>query len=141
MRAIDLNANIPGCPNIKWKEILYLPQLTLYAHPHTAQIIANLISVCQRAQQVREILGNEPLTFTSGFRPTYYNRLIKGAKYSGHITGEALDFKHKTKTAQQCRNILEPHLKELRIRMEKHKGTWTHIDTKAPGRTGRYFKP
>ncbi len=141
LRAIDLNAYVPNCPNIKWREVLLLHQLNIYAHPASDQLIANLIDVCQRAQKVREILGNEPLTYTSGYRPNYYNRLIGGAVYSGHITGEALDFTHKTKTAAACRKLLRPHLKELGLRLEKHNGVWNHVDTKVPGPEGRYFKP
>jgi len=141
LRAIDLNANVPGCPNIKWHEVLYLVRFAFYVHPDADQNISNMITICQKVQKIRKILGDKPIFFTSGYRPLYYNNLIKGAVNSGHLYCEALDWKHATKSAEECRKILKPHLDTLEIRMENRCGDWVHTDIKPPGITGRYFTP
>lgn len=140
-RAIDLKSNIFGCDHIKWWEVLWLPQYRMYTHPPDDQVIANLISIGKRFDMVREILGNEPMSVTSGFRPEAYNKHIKGAKRSAHISGEAIDFQHSKLNAYECRARLLPHLNDLKIRMEDlPRSNWVHIDLRKPG-SGRYFKP
>lgn len=141
IRSIELNALVFGCNHTRWREVLHLPRLGLYAHPENDAVLNNLILVCQKLDRVREILGNEPLIITSGYRPKYYNEKIGGAKTSQHMEGAAVDFVHKSKPADECRSILLPHLDQLKIRMEDLPGSgWVHIDVKLTNGK-RFFKP
>lgn len=141
IRAIDLNDFVFGCKHVRWREVLALPRIGIYAHPENDQVLSNLILVCQKFDQVREILGNEPLIVTSGYRPKYYNDKIGGAASSQHMDGAAIDFQHKTKTADDCRALLLPHLDSLKIRVEDLPGSdWVHIDVKLTSGK-RFFRP
>lgn len=141
LRSIDLHSNVNGCDHIKWSEVLYLPQWLLYSHPHEDQHIADLITGCQALEKIRTLLGNKPIRITCGYRPLKYNEFIDGAIESAHIVGQAIDWQHSEKSADECRDLLKPHLESLGIRMENHKGNWVHIDIRKPGPGGRYFRP
>lgn len=90
-------------------------------------------------EQVRALLGHEPLTVTSAYRTPAHNRRIGGAPNSMHVEGRALDIKHPT---------LSPATVVERLKRAKAEGqlpllggigiyrTFTHIDTRPvpPGR-------
>lgn len=57
----------------------------------TSGVRANLVRVMWRAEALRHQLGDRPLVVSSGFRTKACNDLIKGAKYSQHLYGRALD--------------------------------------------------
>jgi hypothetical protein len=140
-RLIDLNDNVFGCVHIKWKEVLWLPQYRMYAHPPNDEVLNNLISVCKLFDKVRHILGGHPMQITSGYRPELYNEFIGGAKYSAHMDGMALDFQHSKLQADECRSRLISHMVPLNFRMEDKKGSsWVHIDIRKPLQK-RFFKP
>ena len=142
---MNLDSAIPGAPNFSWGEFLYLPSVGFHAHPGKMTEYKNIIATAQKMQKIREILGNDPIRITSGWRPDFYNQLIKGAVSSAHILGLACDFIHKYYEAREVREILEPKLEELKIRMERDsfdKMDWVHIDLKPPLSIGsRYFVP
>lgn len=140
-RLVDLNAYVMGCDHIKWREVLWLPQYRMYAHPTNDEHLSNLISICQKFDKVRHILGGHPMQITSGYRPEIYNAHIGGAKESAHMDGMALDFVHSKFNADDCRIKLFNHLEPLKIRMENKPGSsWVHIDIKQKGKQ-RFFRP
>ncbi len=53
----------------------------------------NVISTAQHLEQVRIVLGNQPLRVTSWYRSREVNRAIGGSKTSAHMRGLAVDFK------------------------------------------------
>ena len=78
---------------------------------------------------------------TSWWRPKKYNDLIGGAKKSWHITGGACDFTCFGISADKIREILEPYLDDLDLRMEDLPGSnWVHLDDKETD-GARFFRP
>lgn len=132
---------IPGCEHFIWREVLYLKQWRICVYPEQKEVY-NLISIVQKLDWIRKYF-NSPIKVTSGLRPKIYNQIIGGAFASAHMTGEALDFQVKDKTADQVRASLIPLLKRLEIRMEDLPGSnWVHIDLKLVGKhQARFFKP
>jgi uncharacterized protein YcbK (DUF882 family) len=43
-------------------------------------------------EEVRQYLGDRPITVNSWYRDPRTNRLIGGARFSRHMTGDAVDF-------------------------------------------------
>ena len=135
-----LDSTIPSCKNFKWKEFLWLPKWKIHVLPDE-EVFFNLIMTANKMQHIRDIL-KQPIKITSGYRPKEYNVLIGGATKSAHILGLACDFQVKDIPAKDVREILLPHLEKLDIRMEDHKGNWTHIDLIPVSPKGkRFFKP
>lgn len=98
-----------------------------------------LSSLCQVMEKVRVLLGC-PINVHCMFRSQKYNQ-EQGIKPADvHSMNLACDFDcSPTLTIQQVKDILEPNLESLGIRMEKGTTSWVHIDTRAPGPSGRYF--
>jgi len=139
---IALNERVDGAKHFYWGEFLHLTSWGFAAFPDREQY-HNLIKVAGVMDEIRAILGNEPIRVTSGLRPKPYNKLIGGSHFSRHMRGMACDFVHSTMSADLVREALLPYLDDLNIRMENLPGaSWTHIDISQPGLHGRrYFKP
>lgn len=60
-------------------------------HPPQA-VITNLYRTAEGLELVREALGNNPLSISSGYRSPDLNRRIGGAANSQHVEGKAADF-------------------------------------------------
>lgn len=106
----------------------------------TDEIKSNLISLCQKIEQVRVIL-NCPINVHCMFRSVQYNeQVLKSLPHDVHSMGLAIDFDcNGHHTIQEIKEILEPLLEQLDIRMEKGTGTWIHLDMHPVGPSGRYF--
>lgn len=140
MATINIEELVPGCKYFRWKEVLYLNRWGIHVLPTDVQYL-NLIKVCKKADLVRAYLDT-PMTITSALRPTKYNELIGGARFSHHKLGKALDFQCRKIKPDRIRELLEPVLDDFEIRMEDLPGSsWVHIDIAEPGKTGRFFKP
>ena len=140
---LNINDNIPGSIYFKWREVLWCPSWDVYVWPNKSQYY-NLRLFIKKCDRVRGFL-KKPMIVTSGLRPREYNKQIKGARFSQHIKGNAIDFYVKgyegIKRTSLIRNKLKYKLNEFGIRMEDIDGDWIHIDGAEPGRTGRFFKP
>lgn len=103
-----------------------------------------LTALCQIMEQVRGVLGC-PLLIHCMFRSTTYNLeqgILKPTGADVHSFSEACDFDCGSNLSiQQVKNLLEPQLDSLGIRMEKGTSSWVHIDVHAVGPSGRYFTP
>lgn len=128
---------IDGTRNFLWKEALWLPQWQIYCFPSREQEL-EIIKIAYKMQQIRDFFGF-PIKVTSWLRPKPYNTLIKGAEDSPHLYGMAVDFNIETLLADVVKSMLLPKLEELKIRMEKETTNWIHVDSREPGKTGRYF--
>ena len=69
----------------------YLPALRV-----TAQLL----------EQVRAVLGGQPLVVDSGFRCPELNQLVGGSPFSQHVIGEAVDFRAPEWTDEQKMDAL-----------------------------------
>ena len=58
----------------------------------TAEALPNLYRLMELLEQVRHLLGDKPVTITSGYRCPELNRLVGGAATSAHQQGLAADF-------------------------------------------------
>lgn len=138
---------IPGCQHFTWKEALYLPQWKLMADESTGvteEIKANLIKTFQWMEKVREWIGS-PISVHIAWRSEDYNALVKGAKTSQHLYGNAVDFSVPSMTcdAFKAKMLAENKLEEWNLRMEDNGAGagWIHLDDRQPGPAGRFFKP
>lgn len=105
-------------------------------------VIERLRDTARRMEAVRRLLGNLPISVSSGYRSPRLNRAIGGAKNSAHMTGEAVDFNCYGfgDPLDVCKAIVESPLFFDQLIEE---GTWVHISfagmlrrhvlTKAPG--------
>ena len=134
-----LGERIPGAPNFKWQEALYLPQWNIHVYP-TEEQTDNILALAHVLQKIRVIV-NAPMMVQSWVRPPKYNVLIGGAEFSWHMTGGACDFRCPGISGDELREIIKPHLETLNIRMEDLPGaSWVHVDNKETN-GARFFKP
>lgn len=54
--------------------------------------LANLAYTASMLEEVRELLGRNPIIITSGYRSPKLNKIVGGSKNSQHMTGQAIDF-------------------------------------------------
>lgn len=90
-------------------------------------VFDNLYRVARVLQTYRNgVLGNRPITVTSGWRSAEYNRKIGGAANSYHVKGMAVDIVCEGLSPQAVQNRLDPiHTGGL-----EWASSWTHIDTR-----------
>lgn len=53
--------------------------------------IENLYKLATTLEEIRSLVGNNPIVITSGFRSSELNRAIGGSRHSAHIDGRAAD--------------------------------------------------
>lgn len=108
--------------------------------------IANLTKVAVALEHVREILGNRPVTISSGYRCRELNKAVGGSKTSDHMDGYAVDFicPGFGKPIDICRALVKAGLKFDQLIEE---GTWVHLSVSPrmrgevlTMRNGSYFK-
>lgn len=110
------------------------------ATPQDGYDPARLLAFCAKLDQVRELIGS-PMNIHCIFRSQEYNA-EHGFKPTAdvHSMSIACDFDCAPNlTIDQIKEILEPQLEALEIRMEFGTTTWVHVDIHAPGPSGRYF--
>lgn len=84
----------------------------------------NLTRLALALEKVRTILGNRPMTITSGYRTVKHNQAIGGAKNSWHLKGLAADFIVEGMTPQEVQKKLDP----IWDGGLEYAPTWTHLD-------------
>jgi len=77
-------------------------------------------------QPLRNSLGNSVI-ISSGFRPIQLNQLIKGSKYSAHITGSAADIKVIGYTPLQVFTWLAKNKSQKCDQIINEFNSWVHI--------------
>lgn len=58
----------------------------------TPEVMKNLVQVANALEAVRKMVGNRPVTITSGFRTPAHNAKVGGSPRSYHLLGKAADF-------------------------------------------------
>lgn len=75
-------------------------------HTMPDDVLANVTSLAENLQKVREVLG-EPIHINSGYRSPSHNTAIGGVSNSQHLTGKAADITMKNFTAKDLVLVLE----------------------------------
>jgi len=102
--------------------------------------LENVLMVAERMEIVRRILGNHPISVSSGYRSPALNASLPGAAAkSAHLEGRACDFTcNGFGTPTEVVRELGKHFDELNFdRIIDESGLWIHIDFKAGGAVGR----
>ncbi|MEO0770128.1 MAG: D-Ala-D-Ala carboxypeptidase family metallohydrolase [Cyanobacteria bacterium J06649_4] len=60
--------------------------------PVSRDIVYGIIRVARIMEEVRSRLGNRPIRVNSWYRDPATNRAVGGARYSRHLSGDAIDF-------------------------------------------------
>lgn len=101
-----------------------------------------LITLCQKMEEIRAILGCG-INVHCTYRSSQYNieqKILLPTGMDVHAMSLAMDWDADEKyTIQEVKDILEPKLEELGIRMERGTDSWIHTDLHQPGASGRYF--
>lgn len=91
--------------------------------PH---VIANLLHAAEQMEKVRKLLGNKPITISSGYRSPKLNEAVGGSKTSAHMLGYAADF-----ICPSCGPPIDVVRKiaasDLEFDQVIQEGTWVHI--------------
>jgi len=101
----------------------------------TPAILDNLTYLAGKLEDVRRVLGNSPITISSGYRCPKLNRKISKAKHSSHMDGLACDF---TCPAFGSPQKVATALAESGLEFDQviYEGTWVHISFKKEGNRG-----
>ena len=91
-----------------------------------AEVLENMKRLAAGLEEVRAVLGNNPMRINSGYRSPKLNRAVGGARLSAHMAGYAADF--------VCPDFGSPlkivkALAATGIQFDKliQEGTWVHI--------------
>lgn len=89
-------------------------------------VLENLKLTASKMEEVREVLGGEPIFISSGYRGPTLNRFIGGSTNSAHKTGYAVDFKCPGfGTPEQITRCIQ--LSGIKYDQLIYEGTWVHI--------------
>lgn len=110
--------------------------------PLTPELEENLLNLLHAVNIVREAYG-KPMIVSSGYRPGYYNINAHGAKFSPHMTCEAVDFKDPTGELSKwaIANIALIANAGLYIEDPAHTKGWLHCQTRKIPSGRRIFSP
>jgi len=98
------------------------------------ELLNTLRHTAECMEEVRELLGNRPITITSGYRTQTINNAVGGAKSSQHLTGQAVDFicAGFGPPAAIMKRLAGSDLDFDQLILEF--GKWVHISFPLPGR-------
>lgn len=90
------------------------------------KVVETLRGTAAQMEEVRRLLGDRPITVSSGYRCPQLNRLVGGARKSAHLTGHAVDFNCFGFGSPKavCRAIADSRLPFDQLIEE---GTWVHL--------------
>lgn len=129
-------------PNFTVGECLKLHQWNRLATDKdglTDTIKSELVKLCALMETIRAVL-NAPIKVHCMYRSPAYNKLIGAHEHEVHSLGMAIDFDClPTLSIEEVKEQLRPILNQYHIRIERGTSTWVHLDTKAPGASGREF--
>jgi hypothetical protein len=126
--------------NLSWEE-LRCHDAARTPYPDAFLTDGRLSELAALFEEVRALLGGNPLRILSAYRTPDHNRKIGGAPNSQHVQGRALDFTHPEMAPAQVVAVLKrakvsgllPSLGGLGLYRR-----FVHIDTRRPPE-GRYL--
>ncbi|MFP4009726.1 MAG: D-Ala-D-Ala carboxypeptidase family metallohydrolase, partial [Spirulinaceae cyanobacterium] len=74
--------------------------------PQSKAHVENILALARRLEEVRDRLGGFPITITSWYRPEPWNSQVGGARFSRHLSGQAVDFIRPGLTGRQMASRL-----------------------------------
>ncbi len=126
-------------PHFKVKDALFLHNWNRLATEDDGADFAKLTVLCQKMEEIRTLLGC-PINVHNMFRSQKYNQEQGIKPDDAHSQNVACDFDcNETMSIADVQAKLLPELENLGIRMENNTATWTHIDLREPGPSGRHF--
>lgn len=113
-------------PHFSLEELSVTQQRGLDNRP-SAAVVERLRATAEQLERVRSLLGDRPITITSGYRSPAVNRAVGGALRSAHLQGWAVDFNcHRFGTALDvCRVIAASDIEFDQLIEEE--GRWVHL--------------
>jgi hypothetical protein len=101
--------------------------------------LVQMILLCNNTLEgIRKLLGDVPITITSGFRCGDLNEAVGGAENSAHLFGCAADFHAEGFTIQGIIAAVQPHMAELEIdQLIDEYSQWVHVGRANFGATPR----
>jgi hypothetical protein len=107
----------------------------------TDEVKANIVVVCQKMEQIREVVGC-PINVHCIFRSVEYNeQVLHSLPHDVHSMGMAIDWDcNSDHTIEEAKELIRPKLEEFGLRLEGGTTTWIHNDIHALGPSGREFK-
>jgi len=98
--------------------------------------------LCQQLEIIRKHFDNRPVTITSGYRTSSYNRKVGGVRRSQHLLGKAVDIKVKgipaRRVAKGIRELIQNG--KLAINGLGSYASFTHIDIRQTSRLIYWIK-
>ncbi|MEM9908273.1 MAG: D-Ala-D-Ala carboxypeptidase family metallohydrolase, partial [Cyanobacteria bacterium P01_D01_bin.44] len=76
--------------------------------PADETVVNNIIKIAKVMEEVREFLGEKPITVNSWYRDPTTNRRVGGASRSRHLVGDAVDFTVQGISPPEVNRRLEP---------------------------------
>lgn len=89
--------------------------------------LATIHRTAQRMEEVRALLGGQPIIITSWYRNDAVNKAVGGVSNSQHRKGEAVDFKISNKSPSRIVSMLTQHKAELQYDQLILEPGWVHI--------------
>jgi uncharacterized protein YcbK (DUF882 family) len=144
---MDINWNDPASKisdHFTVKDALWLPTWNRMASANDGldeAVKTSLIALFKQMDVVRDFFG-KPIIVHVTYRPDAYNKLIGGAPASSHVRGMAVDFHVVGVNCDDARAKIVPMLEAWGMRCENLPGSsWVHLDMRAAGPGGHFFKP
>ena len=85
---VESGQRIAESQHFTWGELTH----DLTRIPESTFVVEKLIALSRYLDEVRDYLGDRPITLTSGYRPIAINKAVGGVSSSRHILGDAADF-------------------------------------------------
>lgn len=92
------------------------------------ELIGKAVFLAMKMEQVRKLLGSNPITINSAYRSPAVNKAVGGVANSQHALMEAVDFTcHKFGTPYDVAKVLAAKFGELNYDQLIYEQTWVHI--------------
>lgn len=79
--------------NFTWAEALHVNRATgYYRKPANAKVVQGILKVARVMEEIRRMYGDRPIRINSWYRDPATNAAVGGARFSRHLSGDAVDF-------------------------------------------------
>lgn len=97
--------------------------------PESRAALNNIKRIAEVMEDVRQILGNQPIQVNSFYRPPAINRAVGGSSRSRHISGDAIDFVPRSMSVNEAYRKLDSWWGS-RGGLARKPGAFVHIDAR-----------